>query len=76
MGNIIADFNKFLKSTVREKVFTFKDGFFLQLKKHTKNGKIFLEIHTSGYDDMLEISEAIEWIKWTLFDYKANGIID
>lgn len=62
-------------NTTKEKEFRFKDGFFLKVKKRIKKGVQYLEIHTSGYDDTMEIKEAIEWIKWTLLDYQANGII-
>lgn len=75
MNTIIQDFNKFLQNTTKEKEFRFKDGFFLKVKKHIKKGVQFLEIHTSGYDDTLEIKEAIEWVKWELIDLQANGII-
>ena len=75
METIIQDINKFLQNTVKEKEFTFNDGCFLKLKKHIKKGVPFIEIHTSGYDDILEANEGIDWIKWTLFDYQANGII-
>lgn len=75
MNTIIQDFNKFLNNTVKEKEFRFKDGFFLKIKKHVKKGVQFLEIHTSGYDDTVEIKEAIEWIKWELIDLQANEII-
>lgn len=75
MNTIIQDFNKFLQNTTKEKEFHFKDGFFLKVKKHIKKGTQFLEIHTSGYDDTLEMKEAIEWIKWELIDLQANEII-
>lgn len=75
MKEAVEQINKFLSNTVQEKELRFKDGFFLKLKKHVKDGKQFLEIHTSGYDDTLEIKEALEWIKWTLFDYQANCIL-
>lgn len=75
MKAIIQDFNKFLNNTVKEKEFRFNDGFFLKVKKHTKNGVKYLEIHTSGFDDTMEITEAIEWIKWELIDLQSNGII-
>lgn len=75
MKEAVEQINKFLSNTVQGKELRFKDGFFLKLKKHVKDGKQFLEIHTSGYDDTLEIKEALEWIKWTLFDYQANCIL-
>lgn len=75
MESVINELNKFLSSKYTEKDFLFSEGFFLKLKKHIKKGIPFLEIHTSGYDDTLEATEALEWIKWTLFDYEANGIV-
>ena len=75
MQEVVNKINVFLKSTTREFEARFKDGFFLKLKKHTKNKELFLEIHTSGYDDTLPIDEAIDCIKWTIYDYSANGII-
>ena len=75
MNTFIQDFNSFLTSIANEKEFRFKDGFYLKVKKHIKNGLQFLEIHTSGYDDTLKIADAIEWIKWTVLDYQANGIM-
>lgn len=75
MNTIVQELNNFLQNTTQKKNFIFGDGFFLNIKKHTQKGVQFLEIHTCGYDGTLEITEAIEWIKWTLFDYHANGII-
>lgn len=74
-NDAIKRINDFLRSSKRDYELRFKDGFFVKLKKHVKNKESFLEIHTSGYDDTLPIKEAIEWLQWTLYDYKANGIL-
>lgn len=74
-NDAIKRLNEFLKSSKREYELRFNDGFFVKLKKHVKNKEQFLEIHTSGYDDTLPAHEAIEWLQWTLYDYKANGIL-
>ena len=52
----------------------FSAGFYMRLKKRIIRGAQFLEIHTSGYDGTLPINDALEWIKWTLLDYRANNI--
>ena len=65
----------FFNSKNRKKEIFFGDGYFLSVKKRIKKGELFLEIHTSGYDGTLAFSEAIDWIKWTLIDYKSNNII-
>lgn len=44
-------------------------------KRRKAHGKHFLEVHTSGYDGTFEITEALEWINWTLYDYSANGFL-
>lgn len=75
MSKYIDKINKFLKSTTRTLELRFNDGMFMKLKKHVKKGKHFLEIHTSGYDGTLEINEALDWIKWTLYDYSVNGFL-
>ena len=75
MEKYIEKINKFLKATTRSVSLRFNDGMFMDLKKHVKNGKRFLEIHTSGYDVTLEINEALDFIKWTLYDYSANGFL-
>lgn len=67
--------NDFLKSPKSKYELRFQDGFFIQLKKHIKNKELFLEIHTSGYDDTLPAKDAVEWLEWTLYDYKCNGIL-
>ena len=74
-NDAVKQINIFLKSTKRECELRFQDGFFVKLKKHIKKGSTFLEIHTSGYDDILPSAEAVEWLQWTLYDYKANGIL-
>lgn len=75
MEKYIEKINKFLNASTKSLNLRFKDGMFMELKKHVKSGNRFLEIHTSGYDGMLEISEALDWIKWTLLDYSANGFL-
>lgn len=67
--------NNFLTSNKKETELRFVDGLFLKIKKHIDSNKKELEIHTSGYDGTLEVKEAIDWIKWELIDYKANGFI-
>ena len=27
------------------------------------------------YDDTLPAKDAVEWLEWTLYDYKCNGIL-
>lgn len=71
-ANII---NKFLTSDKKEIELKFIDGLFLKIIKHITEDKQELEIHTSGYDGIMESKEAIEWIKWELLDLKANGVI-
>lgn len=75
MNKAIEKINKFLKATTKTFELRFDDGMFLQLKKHVKNGKHFLEVHTSGYDGTFKITESLEWINWTLYDYSANGFL-
>ena len=75
INEIVKSINVFLNNTTKEKEMLFKKGQYLKLIKHTKKGKKFIEIHTSGYDDILEIEEAIEWIKWELLDLQANNFI-
>ena len=67
--------NSFLASDKKEIELRFVDGLFLKVRKHITENKQELEIHTSGFDGIMEIKEAIEWIKWELIDLKANGII-
>ena len=67
--------NNFLTSDKKEIELRFVDGLFLKIRKHITENKQELEIHTSGFDGIMEIKEAIEWIKWELIDLKANGII-
>ncbi len=74
-NDVVETINKFLLSAKREIELQFEGGFFMKLKKHTQNGSNFLEIHTSGYDETLPMEKAIEWVKWELYDCKANGII-
>lgn len=71
----VGKINRFLKSTEREIYFSFLDGASLHLKKHTKKGEYFLEIHTGGYDDTMPIKEAVNWIEWELIDRTANGFL-
>ena len=66
--------NNFLTSDKKEIELRFIDGLFLKIIKHTTEDKQELEVHTSGYDGIMEGKEAIEWIKWELIDLKANGI--
>lgn len=67
--------NSFLKSNSLETEIRFTRGYFIKLKKHIKKGLPFLEIHTSGYDDTLTATEAIDWLKWELIDRRANGFM-
>ena len=69
------EINKFLKSNKMDTEMRFVQGYFIKLKKHIKKGLPFIEIHTSGYDDTLMASEAIDWLKWELFDRRANGFM-
>ena len=75
MEKVVKMINDFLKSSKTNTKIRFTDGMFMNLKKHIKKQKYYLEIHTSGYDGTMEIKEALEWIKWTLYDYSANGIL-
>ena len=68
--------NEFLKSKHASVSLSFREGYYITLKKHIKDDKPYLEIHTSGYDDTLPIDEAIDWLKWELLDRKANGILE
>lgn len=67
--------NSFLKSNSLETEIRFAHGYFIKLKKHIKKGLPFIEIHTSGYDDTLTATEAIDWLKWELIDRRANGFM-
>ena len=69
------EINEFLKSNKTDTEMRFVQGYFIKLKKHIKKGLPFIEIHTSGYDDTLTTSEAIEWLKWELVDRRANGFM-
>ena len=69
------EINQFLKSDKIDAEMRFVQGYFIKLRKHIKNGLPFLEIHTSGYDDTLTVTEAIEWLKWELIDRRANGFM-
>lgn len=80
--NVIITFNKavenvdsFLVSNANKKEIRFPDGFYLEIIKHFSEQGHELEVHTSGYDGSMEISEALDLIKWTLIDYRANGIL-
>ena len=70
-----SEINQFLKSNKTDVEIRFVQGYFIKLKKHIKKGLPFLEIHTSGYDDTLTATEAIEWLKWELIDRRANGFM-
>jgi hypothetical protein len=70
-----SEINQFLKSNKTDVEIRFVQGYFIKLKKHIKKGLPFLEIHTSGYDDTLTVTEAIEWLKWELIDRRANGFM-
>lgn len=70
--NILLDF---FNSKHRKKEIFFGNGYFISIQKRIKKGAAFLEIHTSGFDGTLPVDEAIDWIKWTLIDYKSNNII-
>lgn len=67
--------NDFLKSSKKEIDLRFKHGYYIRLKKHTVNGNPFVEIHTSGYDDTLTLTESINWLLWELIDRDANGML-
>lgn len=67
--------NSFLISDKKEIELNFIDGLFLKVIKHATDDKQELEIHTSGYDGVMEVQEAIDWIKWELIDLKANSIL-
>ena len=69
------EINEFLKSNKMDTEMRFVQGYFIKLKKHIKKGLPFIEIHTSGYDDTLTASEAIDWLKWELVDRRANGFM-
>ena len=69
------EINRFLKSNEMDIEMRFVQGYFIKLKKHIKKGLPFIEIHTSGYDDTLTASEAIDWLKWELVDRRANGFM-
>ena len=69
------EINEFLKSNKTDTEMRFVQGYFIKLKKHIKKGLPFIEIHTSGYDDTLTASEAIDWLKWELVDLRANGFM-
>ena len=71
----INEINEFLKSNKMDTEMRFVQGYFIKLKKHIKKGLPFIEIHTSGYDDTLTASEAIDWLKWELVDRRANGFM-
>lgn len=75
MEKYIERINEFLTAATQTLSLRFNDGMFMDLKKHIKNGKRFLEIHTAGYDGTLEINAAISWIDWTLYDYSINGFL-
>ena len=69
------EINEFLKSNKMDTEMRFVQGYFIKLKKHIKKGLPFIEIHTSGYDDTLTATEAIDWLKWELVDRRANGFM-
>ena len=69
------EINQFLKSNKTDTEMRFVQGYFIKLKKHIKKGLPFIEIHTSGYDDTLTASEAIDWLGWELVDRRANGFM-
>ena len=69
------EINEFLKSNKTDTEMRFVQGYFIKLKKHIKKGLPFIEIHTSGYDDTLTASEAIDWLGWELVDRRANGFM-
>ncbi len=73
--NVINKINAFLKSSSKNIEIMFKDGYFLQIKKDIRKTEKFLEIHTPGYDGTLPITEALEWVKWEIYDYNANGFL-
>ena len=67
--------NNFFKSSKRKTEINFPDGLFIEIKKHIRQGEPVLEIHTSGYDGTLPAAEAVEWITWELYDYKAQKFL-
>lgn len=67
--------NTFLKSKRREFQANFKHGYYLRFVKHIKEGELFLEIHSPGYDDTLPIEDAVSWIQWEILDCSSNGLI-
>lgn len=75
MNEIINNINSFLKSSKRDFEIRLKEGCFIKIKKHTKKHEHFLEIHTSGYDGTLPITEAVDWLQWEIYDRYANGFI-
>lgn len=68
--------NKFLAGNKTGAEFQFPYGYYIKLKKHIRGGHPYIEIHTSGYDDTLPAAEAIDWLKWELYDRAANGVFD
>lgn len=68
--------NKFLAGNKTEDELRFPYGYFIKLKKHIRGGHPYIEIHTSGYDDTLPATEAIDWLKWELLDREANGVFE
>jgi hypothetical protein len=75
MEEIALSVNKFLSNSKRKIECKFKDGFYLNISKRIIKGLPYLEIHTSGYDDTLPLTDAITWIKWELIDMEANGLL-
>lgn len=80
MEKIRISINGFLSSnrsaySKRKIEYRFKDGYYLTIKKRIIKGNLYLEIHTSGYDDTLPLTDAIRWITWELIDLEANGLL-
>lgn len=72
---VVNKVNAFLKSPKTNLELKFKEGCYLHLKKRIQEDNHFLEIHTPGYDGTLPATEALEWVKWEIYDYNANGLI-
>lgn len=78
MQQAVNRINTFINNSKRKNIeIFFKYGFYLKLSKIIdNNNRLFLDIHTAGFDGKLPFLEAIDWIKWTLLDYQGNEILD
>lgn len=75
INDVAKEIDNFLNSGKKEIEVLFGNGFFIKLKKRSKSKIPHLEIHTSGFDGVIELEEAIDWISWELLDCKANNIL-